>query len=40
MKLAEKEIENLRAVTTHLDTIKTNRVDFMKAKKKLEMKNL
>lgn len=40
MKLAEKEIEKLRAVTTHLDTIKTNKVDFIKAKKKLELKNL
>jgi len=40
MKLAEKEIENLRAVTTHLDTIKTNRVEFIKSKKKLELKNL
>ena len=40
MKLAEKEIENLRSVTTHLDTIKTNRVEFIKSKKKLELKNL
>lgn len=40
MKLAEKEIQSLHAMTTHLNTVKTDRVEFIKAKKKLDLKNL
>jgi hypothetical protein len=40
MKLAETEIEGLKNFTNHLNHIKTDRVDFIKTKKKLELKNL
>ena len=40
MKLAETEIQKLHATTTHLDTVKTDKVDFIKARKKLDLKNL
>lgn len=40
MKLAEEEIQKLGTFTNHLNHLKTDRVEFIKTKKKLELKNL
>jgi len=40
MKLAEEEIQKLGNFTNHLNHVKTDRVEFIKTKKKLELKNL